>query len=207
MTTSSSSGDVGPLPGPTVEPSGTRQTQETFDGQQTILEELRSQEQAAMAALLKIGSTDLPAMERARNIFLTHMTAVEKQKEQVALAEKIYRSAAEAGLRYAAGQKHPAIVNPPSAPTAIRQLQPMLASTLAARLLLSGSKPGALHVRKNWQQWLVHCMPLLLLVLLNHKHLSVPHQAPLSTSTGLSILAIGDTLLISTATAGLSTWK
>jgi hypothetical protein len=117
--TSSSSGNVGPPPpGPTVEPSGTRQVQETFKQQQTILEELRSQEQAAMAALLKINSADLPAMERARNIFLTHMTAVEKQKEQVASAEKIYRSAAEADLRYAAGQKHPVIVEPPSAPTA-----------------------------------------------------------------------------------------
>jgi hypothetical protein len=71
-----------------------------------------------MAVLLKINSTNLPAMERARNIFLTHMTAVEKQKEHAALAKKIFRSAAEAGLRYAAGQKHPAIGKPPSAPTA-----------------------------------------------------------------------------------------
>jgi hypothetical protein len=78
MTTSSSSGDVGPLPEPTVEPSGAQQVQETFEQQQTILEELRSQEQAVMAALLKINMTNLPAMERAWNIFLTHMTAVEK---------------------------------------------------------------------------------------------------------------------------------
>jgi hypothetical protein len=104
MTTLSSSGNVGPLPEPMVEPSGTQRVRETFEQQQTILEELRSQEQAAMAALLKIDLTDHRAMERARNIFLTHMTAVEKQKEQVALAEKIYRSAAEAGLCYAAGQ-------------------------------------------------------------------------------------------------------
>jgi hypothetical protein len=70
-----------------------------------------------VAPLLKINLTDLPALERAQNIFLTHMPAVEKQKEHIASAKKIYSSAVEAGLRYAARQKHPATGKPPSAPT------------------------------------------------------------------------------------------
>jgi hypothetical protein len=92
-------------------------------------------------------------MERAQNIFLTYMTAVEKQKEQVASAEKIYRSAAEAGLHYAAGQKHPAIVKPPSAPTAT--------ATNVSINTGGSSSAFALHVRKNWRQWLVQINALL----------------------------------------------
>jgi hypothetical protein len=115
MTTTSTSGAVASLPGPTEETLTARQSREIFEKETRILADLRERELAAIAALGKVAPDNTLAFERARSSVCDHLTAVEKQKAQVTRVEMIYRSAAAAGLQFVARKQQQSAMLPTSA--------------------------------------------------------------------------------------------
>jgi hypothetical protein len=81
-------GAVASLLGSTEEKLTARQSRKTFEKETRILTDLREREAAAVAALGKVAPDNTIAFERARNTVYDHLTAVEKQKANVARVEK-----------------------------------------------------------------------------------------------------------------------
>jgi hypothetical protein len=133
-------GAVASLPGSTEETLTARQSREIFEKETRILIDLREREAAAVAALGKVAPDDTIAFERARNTVYDHLTAVEKQKANVARVEMIYRSAAAAGLQFVARQQQQTNMQPPISAAA---RNPTLTSVSNTTGTISHSRPPA----------------------------------------------------------------